>query len=93
MSIYSFASKQLQSRNFGKFDVEFAQDTAYVPSHIQYLLCSLSPAFVKRFTPVAPPFGFNGLGEFVYQTRYARVLPDGKKEQWYQTVVRESALV
>lgn len=48
----------------------------------------LSPAFVAKYASTPPPFGFNGLGEFVYQTRYARVLPDGSKESWFQTVVR-----
>lgn len=48
----------------------------------------LSPGFVDKFRTKAPPFGFNGLGEFVYATRYARVMADGSKEQWYQTVER-----
>lgn len=48
----------------------------------------LSPRFIERYATMTPPFGFNGLGEFVFQTRYARVLPDGSKEQWYQTVER-----
>lgn len=44
--------------------------------------------FVSGYASRKPPFGFNGLGEMVYQTRYARVLPDGSKEQWHQTVER-----
>jgi ribonucleoside-triphosphate reductase (thioredoxin) len=48
----------------------------------------LSPSFVARFRSEPAPFGFNGLGEFVYQTRYARSLHDGSKEDWFQTVER-----
>ena len=50
---------------------------------------SLSPSFVNSYQHRAPPFGFNGLGEFVYQTRYARLLPSGeRKERWHETVER-----
>lgn len=35
-----------------------------------------------------PPFGFNGLGEFVYMRTYSRVKNNGKKEQWWETVQR-----
>lgn len=49
---------------------------------------ALRPAFVEEYQKVQPPFGFNALGEFVYITRYARVLPDGSREKWYQTVER-----
>jgi hypothetical protein len=48
----------------------------------------LTPSFVAKFAQTPPPFGFNGLGEFVYNTRYSRVLPDGSMEQWHQTVER-----
>jgi len=48
----------------------------------------LTPSFVDQYQFRAPPFGFNGLGEFVYHTRYARVREDGSKEQWFQTVER-----
>jgi ribonucleoside-triphosphate reductase len=48
----------------------------------------LRQSVVDSYRDKKPPFGFNGLGEFVYQTRYARVLPDGSKEKWYQTVER-----
>ena len=37
---------------------------------------------------VASPFGFNGLGEFVFATRYARLLPGGGSETWVDTVER-----
>lgn len=50
---------------------------------------SLSPSFVNTYQHRTPPFGFNGLGEFVYQTRYARLLPSGeRKERWHETVER-----
>jgi hypothetical protein len=49
---------------------------------------TLSPSFVARYGDVKPPFGFNGLGEFVYATRYARLRPDGSRERWFQTVER-----
>ena len=49
----------------------------------------LAPSFVNTYKNKTPPFGFNGLGEFVYQTRYARLLPSGeRKERWHETVER-----
>jgi len=48
----------------------------------------LSPRFVDKWRAVPPPFGFNGLGEFVYHTRYARMKADGSKEKWHETVER-----
>ena len=32
----------------------------------------LSKSFVSRFNKIRPPFGFNGLGELVYQRTYSR---------------------
>jgi ribonucleotide reductase alpha subunit len=51
---------------------------------------SLAPAFVAQYAARAPPFGFNGLGDFVFQTRYARLRADGsgRKERWHETVER-----
>ncbi len=51
---------------------------------------ALPSSFVARFAEKVPPFGFNGLGELVYQRTYARVRTDGSgmKEQWFQTVER-----
>ena len=38
---------------------------------------------------IDPPFGFNGLGELVYQRTYARTKPASDvKEQWFETVER-----
>ncbi|KAL6050260.1 ribonucleoside-triphosphate reductase (thioredoxin) [Balamuthia mandrillaris] len=48
----------------------------------------LSKHFVSKFKDQAPPFGFNGLGEFVYRRTYSRLKPNGKKEEWYETVER-----
>ncbi|CAM9508138.1 unnamed protein product, partial [Heterosigma akashiwo] len=44
--------------------------------------------FVEEFSALKPPFGFNGLGEIVYTRTYARIKPNGKKEQWFETVER-----
>jgi hypothetical protein len=43
---------------------------------------------VSEYSTRTPRWGFNGLGEFVYGTRYARVLANGTKETWAQTVER-----
>jgi len=48
----------------------------------------LSSSFVGQYANLVPPFGFNGLGAFVYATRYARALPSGGMEVWWQTVER-----
>jgi adenosylcobalamin-dependent ribonucleoside-triphosphate reductase len=49
----------------------------------------LSRSFVKAFETVKPPFGFNGLGELVYQRTYSRKdLVTGKKERWIDTIER-----
>lgn len=48
----------------------------------------LSARFVERYRQRRAPFGYNGLGELVYQRTYSRPLPDGSKEQWFQTVER-----
>lgn len=48
----------------------------------------LSKRFVNKYATEKPPFGFNGLGEFVYMRTYARDKSDGMKEQWFETVER-----
>lgn len=35
-----------------------------------------------------PDFGFNGLGQFVYERTYSRIKEDGTKENWNETVYR-----
>ena len=50
---------------------------------------SLPDAFLAPYRALKPPFGFNGLGYFVYRTRYARPLPGGGGlESWHDTVAR-----
>lgn len=49
----------------------------------------LSKSFVSKFNKVRPPFGFNGLGELVYQRTYSRKdHVTGKKERWVDTIER-----
>ncbi|ELR24324.1 ribonucleosidetriphosphate reductase, adenosylcobalamin-dependent, putative [Acanthamoeba castellanii str. Neff] len=48
----------------------------------------LSSKFVSKFKDKQPPFGFNGLGEFVYRRTYSRLKKDGSKEEWHETVER-----
>lgn len=61
-------------------------DASFVPAGAPF---RLPPAFLASFAARPPPFGFNGLGEFVFATRYARVKPDGGGvESWVDTVQR-----
>jgi len=48
----------------------------------------LDSGFIKEYENEKPPFGFNGLGELVYNRTYSRFLPSGEKEQWHQTLER-----
>jgi len=48
----------------------------------------LSDNFIKKYSKQKAPFGFNGLGELVYMRTYSRLKPDGKNEQWCETVQR-----
>jgi len=48
----------------------------------------LSDNFVAKYKRKKAPFGFNGLGELVYQRTYSRLKDDGKNEQWWETVRR-----
>ena len=48
----------------------------------------LSDAFVDKYAGIKPPFGFNGLGEFVYLRTYSRLKDDGTNEKWHETVRR-----
>lgn len=48
----------------------------------------LTENFIEKYKNVAPPFGFNGLGEFVYLRTYSRLKEDGKNETWWETVRR-----
>ncbi len=48
----------------------------------------LTDNFIEKYKSIKPPFGFNGLGEFVYLRTYSRLLPDGTNEVWHQTIRR-----
>ena len=48
----------------------------------------LDQHFLQSYTSRPTSFGYNGLGEVVYQRTYSRPLEDGTPEQWYQTVSR-----
>jgi ribonucleotide reductase alpha subunit len=48
----------------------------------------LDPAFVASYETRESPFGFNGLGHFVFLRTYSRARADGAKETWPQTVER-----
>jgi adenosylcobalamin-dependent ribonucleoside-triphosphate reductase len=48
----------------------------------------LTESFIEKYKNETPPFGFNGLGEFVFLRTYSRIKPDGKNEMWYETVKR-----
>tara|TARA_B100000029_G_scaffold493550_1_gene556213 strand:- start:7 stop:2013 length:2007 start_codon:yes stop_codon:yes gene_type:complete len=48
----------------------------------------LTDGFVDKYRRKRPPFGFNGLGELVYMRTYSRLKPDGRNEQWWETVRR-----
>ena len=48
----------------------------------------LSDNFVAKYKRKKAPFGFNGLGELVYNRTYSRLKADGKNEQWWETVQR-----
>lgn len=49
-------------------------------------------ALVEKYAEKTPPFGFNGLGEFVFNRTYARTVVDStgeaRPEQWHETVGR-----
>lgn len=48
----------------------------------------LSQSFLDAYSTRPPPFGFNGLGEFVFATRYARRTPSGGRETWAELCAR-----
>ena len=48
----------------------------------------LSELFMAKYRRKKAPFGFNGLGELVYNRTYSRLKDDGKNEQWWETVQR-----
>ncbi|KAJ1942916.1 hypothetical protein FBU59_003060, partial [Linderina macrospora] len=49
----------------------------------------LDQDFVSSYRTIAPPFGFNGLGEIVYRRTYSRLKSDGvSREKWFETIER-----
>ena len=53
-----------------------------------YKSFQLTDGFVDKYRRKRPPFGFNGLGELVYMRTYSRLKPNGRNEQWWETVRR-----
>ena len=49
---------------------------------------ALSPTFMEQFQGKQPNWGFNGLGFFVFKRTYARDLPGGGTEEFWQTCRR-----
>lgn len=49
---------------------------------------SLPKEKIAKYYKMKEPFGFSGLGEFVYHRTYSRVKPDGTMECWADTVLR-----
>jgi hypothetical protein len=85
------ASASCEIDNFAsdRLDIDLEEGEGFIAEQCaQSARFRLSPKFVAKFRDIPPPFGFTGLGEFVFQTRYARVLPDGTKEAWYQCCER-----
>lgn len=49
----------------------------------------LSDKFLSKYKKIQPPFGGNGLGEFVFLRTYSRLLSNEKRrELWWETVAR-----
>ncbi len=53
-----------------------------------YQRFEIDDSFVDKYRRVKPPFGFNGFGELVYKRTYSRIMPDGRNEEWVDTVNR-----
>ena len=49
---------------------------------------SLSDNFLEKYKDRKVPFGFDGLGELVYNRTYSRIKKDGTNEVWWETVQR-----
>jgi ribonucleoside-triphosphate reductase (thioredoxin) len=48
----------------------------------------LSSEFIAGYADRRPPFGFNGLGELVFNRTYSRVKSNGSYEKWHETLER-----
>ena len=64
--------------------LEFFQNTKELNIRSFYL----SSSFIDEYKGTQPRWGFNGLGYFVYKRTYARPLPSGQTEEWWQTCKR-----
>jgi hypothetical protein len=48
----------------------------------------LNENFIDKYKTKQAPFGFNGLGEFVFMRTYSRTTLEGRNELWWETVKR-----
>lgn len=49
----------------------------------------ITAEFIEKYCDKIIPWGFNGLGYFVYKRTYARFIPEiGRKEEWPETIAR-----
>jgi intein/homing endonuclease len=48
----------------------------------------LSENFIEKYKTKQAPFGYNGLGEFVFMRTYSRITSEGRNELWWETVKR-----
>ena len=53
----------------------------------------ITEKFIEKYKKKKPKFGFNGLGELVYYRTYSRLKPDGKNEEWFETIQRVVELI
>ena len=49
---------------------------------------NLTEGFLSHYKNKKPKFGFNGLGELVYNRTYSRLKENGSKEKWWETCKR-----
>lgn len=79
------------TRNLTDLSIERIKDRSYKDIEDldrQWEKFLLDPKFVESFKQAVPPFGFNGLGDFVYRRTYSRVKKNGNNEEWFETVQR-----
>lgn len=48
----------------------------------------LDADFVRKYSKITAPFGFNGLGALTYRRTYSRIKENGFNETWFETVER-----
>ncbi len=48
----------------------------------------LSPLFLSQYESKQPAWGFGALSYFVYKRTYARIMPDGRQEEYFDTCRR-----